>query len=55
MKSGLLVLGVIMLAVVLGLGWAVSVNNRLVGRDQTVQESLEREGRAAPARSHGPA
>jgi LemA protein len=39
MKSGLLVLGVIVLAVILGLGWAVSVNNSLVGRDQAVQES----------------
>ena len=39
MKSGLLVLAVIALAVVLVLGWAVSVNNSLVTRDQAVQES----------------
>jgi LemA protein len=39
MKSGLLVLGVIALIVVIGLGWATSVNNRLVAQDQAVQES----------------
>ena len=39
MKSGLLVLGVIALIVVIGLGWAISVNNRLVAQDQAVQES----------------
>ena len=39
MRSGLLVLAVIALIVIIGLGWSVSVNNRLVGRDQTVQES----------------
>ena len=39
MRSGLLVLAVIALIVIIGLGWAVSVNNRLVGLDQTVQES----------------
>jgi LemA protein len=39
MRSGLFVLAVIALIVIIGLGWAVSVNNRLVGRDQTVQES----------------
>jgi LemA protein len=39
MRSGLLVLAVIALIAIIGLGWAVSVNNRLVGRDQTVQES----------------
>jgi LemA protein len=39
MRSGLLVLAVIALIVIIGLGWAVSVNNHLVGRDQTVQES----------------
>ena len=38
MKSGLLVLGVLAV-VVIALGWAVSVNNSLVTRDQTVQES----------------
>jgi LemA protein len=39
MKAALLALGVIALAVVLVLGWAVSVNNSLVTRDQVVQES----------------
>ena len=39
MKSGLLVLAVIAVAVIIGLGWVVSVNNSLVGRDQAVQES----------------
>jgi LemA protein len=37
-KSGLLVLGVIALLVVLGLGWAISVNNSLVALDQSAQE-----------------
>jgi LemA protein len=39
MKSALLVVGIIALVVILGLGWAVGVGNRLVGMDQTVQES----------------
>jgi LemA protein len=39
MKSAFLVVGVIALVVILGLGWAVSVGNRLVGMDQAVQES----------------
>src|SRR5215813_4856551 len=39
MKLGLLVLGVVALAVVLAGGWAVSVNNSLVAMDQAVQES----------------
>jgi LemA protein len=39
MKPALLALGVLVLAVVLVLGWAVSVNNSLVSRDQAVQES----------------
>jgi LemA protein len=39
MKPALLALGVLVLAVVLVLGWAVSVNNTLVSRDQAVQES----------------
>src|SRR5215813_634376 len=39
MKLGLLVLGVVALAVVLAGGWAVSVNNSLVAKDQAVQES----------------
>ena len=38
MKSSLLVLGVIALLVVLGLGWAISVNNSLVTLDQGAQE-----------------
>jgi LemA protein len=37
-KSALLVLGVIALLVVLGLGWAISVNNSLVTLDQGAQE-----------------
>ena len=39
MRSGLLVLAIIAVAVIIGLGWVVSVNNSLVGRDQAVQES----------------
>ncbi|HWC01677.1 MAG TPA: LemA family protein [Methylomirabilota bacterium] len=39
MKAALVALGVIVLTVALVLGWAVSVNNSLVARDQTVQES----------------
>ena len=39
MKSGLLVLGVLALVVIVGLGWAISVNNGLVAQDQAVQES----------------
>jgi LemA protein len=39
MKTGLLVVGIIVLAVVIGLGWGISVNNSLVTRDQAVQES----------------
>jgi LemA protein len=38
MKTGLLVLGVIALALVIGLGWAVSVNNDLITREQAVAE-----------------
>jgi LemA protein len=39
MKSALLALGVIALIVIVGLGWTVTVGNRLVALDQTVQES----------------
>lgn len=39
MKSAFLVVGVIALVVILALGWAVSVGNRLVAMDQAVQES----------------
>jgi LemA protein len=39
MKAALLAFGVLVLVVVVGLGWAVSVNNSLVARDQAVQES----------------
>ncbi|HWC04540.1 MAG TPA: LemA family protein [Methylomirabilota bacterium] len=39
MKSGLLVLGVIALVAILGLAWAISVNNQLVTLDQGVQEA----------------
>src|SRR5262245_44141264 len=38
MRSGLLVLGLIVLIVILGAGWAVSTNNTLVSLDQGVQE-----------------
>jgi LemA protein len=36
-KTGLVVLGVVALAVVIALGWFVSVGNDLVARDQAVQ------------------
>ena len=39
MKTGLVVLAVLALAVVAALGWFVSVNNDLVAKDQAVQES----------------
>jgi LemA protein len=38
MKAGLLVLAVIAVVVLGGLGWAVSINNDLVAREQRVQE-----------------
>jgi LemA protein len=38
-KTGLVVLLVVALAVVAGLGWFVSVNNDLVAKDQEVQEA----------------
>ncbi|HZS33170.1 MAG TPA: LemA family protein [Methylomirabilota bacterium] len=37
MRAGLLVLAVAILAVLIGAGWVVSVNNELVARDQAVQ------------------
>ena len=39
MKAGLLVLAVIALLALGAIGWAVSVNNDLVGREQRVQEA----------------
>ena len=39
MKAGLVVLAVVALAVILALGWFVSVNNDLVAREQAVQET----------------
>ena len=38
MKQGLIVLGVLVLALVAGLAWAVGVNNDLVTREQVVSE-----------------
>src|SRR5215467_796773 len=38
MKTGLIVLGVIVLALILGIGWGVGVNNDLVRSEQTVNE-----------------
>jgi LemA protein len=38
-KAGLVVLGVVALAVVLALGWFVSVGNDLVAREQAVREA----------------
>src|SRR5262245_19551651 len=38
MKSALIALGVIAVIVIVSLGWAVSVGNRLVAMDQGVQE-----------------
>ena len=39
MKSGLIVLGVAALAVIIALGWFVSVGNDLVAREQAVREA----------------
>jgi LemA protein len=38
MKTGLLVLGIVVLAVVLAMGWGIGVNNDLVTREQVVSE-----------------
>ena len=38
MKTGLIVLGVIVLIVVGGIGWAVGINNQLVAHEQGVNE-----------------
>jgi LemA protein len=38
MKTGLIVLGVIILIVVGGIGWAIGINNQLVGQEQLVNE-----------------
>jgi LemA protein len=38
-KAGLLVLGVVAIAIVLALGWFVSVGNDLVAREQAVREA----------------
>jgi LemA protein len=38
MKTGLIVLGVIVLIVVGGIGWAIGINNQLVAQEQAVNE-----------------
>ena len=38
MKTGLIVLGVIVLIVIGGIGWAIGINNQLVGQEQAVNE-----------------
>ena len=38
MKTGLIVLGVIILIVVGGIGWAIGINNQLVSQEQLVNE-----------------
>jgi len=38
MKTGLIVLGVIILIVIGGIGWAIGINNQLVGQEQVVNE-----------------
>ena len=38
MKTGLIVLGVIALIVIGGIGWAIGINNQLVGQEQLVNE-----------------
>ena len=38
MKTGLIVLGVIVLIVVGGIGWAIGINNQLVAQEQSVNE-----------------
>ena len=38
MKTGLIVLGVIVLIVVGAIGWAIGINNQLVGQEQAVNE-----------------
>ena len=38
MKTGLIVLGVIVLIVIGGIGWAIGINNQLVAQEQAVNE-----------------
>ena len=38
MKTGLIVLGVVILIVIGAIGWAVGINNQLVGQEQLVNE-----------------
>jgi len=38
MKTGLIVLGVIILIVIGAIGWAIGINNQLVGQEQLVNE-----------------
>src|SRR5499426_1738575 len=39
MKTGLIVLGVIILIVIGAIGWAIGINNQLVGQEQLVNEA----------------
>ena len=47
MKTGLIVLGVIILIVIGGIGWAIGINNQLVGQEQRGSEAAEHD---SPAR-----
>ena len=38
MKTGLIVLGVIVLIIIGGIGWAIGINNQLVAQEQAVNE-----------------
>ncbi|HXA97915.1 MAG TPA: LemA family protein [Candidatus Dormibacteraeota bacterium] len=38
MKTGLIVIGVIVLILVIGIGWAIGINNQLVAQEQLVNE-----------------
>ena len=38
MKTGLIVLGVIILIVIGGIGWAIGINNQLVSQEQVVND-----------------
>jgi LemA protein len=38
MKTGLIVIGVIVLTLIIGIGWAIGINNQLVAQEQLVNE-----------------
>ena len=38
MKTGLIVIGVIVLMLIIGIGWAIGINNQLVAQEQLVNE-----------------